>query len=58
MGSNEDLDKLLHQMVARLDAQGVDEALLLELQTLSVEEREKLVKILFEREARDSNSGA
>ena len=38
-------------MVARLDARGVDEALLEELQNLSLEDREKLVKILFEREA-------
>ena len=58
MASNEDRTELLHEMVARLDARGVDEALLEELQNLSLEDREKLVKILFEREARDSNSGA
>jgi len=38
-------------MVARLDATGVDETLLEELQSLSTEEREELARLLFEREA-------
>jgi len=55
MESNEDRSELLHEMVARLDSSGVDEALLDELQRLSLEEREKLVKILFERENKQQN---
>ena len=53
--SNDDRSKQLHEMVARLDASGVDEALLVELQNLSLEDRGKLVKILFEREYKQQN---
>jgi len=48
---NEDRSEVLHKMVARLDATGVDETLLEELQSLSTEEREELARLLFEREA-------
>ena len=50
-----DRSELLHQMVARLDASGVDEALLEELQSLSSDEREELARILFERESNQQN---
>ena len=52
---NEDRSELLHKMVARLDSSGVDEALLEDLQKLSPEDRQKLVKILFERESKREN---
>lgn len=55
MDSNEDRSEQLHEMVARLDASGVDESLLQELQNLSLEDREQLVKILFERENKQQN---
>jgi len=55
MDSTDDRNELLHKMVERLDASGVDEGLLDELQNLSLEDREKLVKILFERENRQQN---
>jgi len=54
VGSNEDRNELLHEMVARLDAQGVDETLLEDLKSLSMVEREELARILFEREAKPS----
>ena len=47
--------ELLHQMVARLDTEGVDETLLEDLQSLSLEEREELARILFERENKEQN---
>jgi hypothetical protein len=40
-------------MVARLDSEGVDETLLEDLQSLSLEEREELARILFERESKN-----
>ena len=42
-------------MVARLDAEGVDETLLDDLRSLSHEEREELARILFERENKEQN---
>ena len=50
-----DRSELLHRMVARLDANGVDETLLEDLQGLSMEEREELARLLFEREAKSSS---
>jgi hypothetical protein len=43
-------------MVAKLDTSGVDEALLVELQSLSLEEREELARILFERASEEPSS--
>ena len=55
MGSNEDRNELLRNMVARLDSTGVDETLLEDLQGLSMEEREELARLLLEREAKSSS---
>ena len=51
VGSDEDRTERREEMGARLDSSAVDEALLEELQSLSVEERQELARILFERNA-------